>query len=104
MPLFLLFKKNVMAGSKEDMSMEVYSVVCSKPSRLDMDSGSSGSGNEIVGVSDKESGSSVSECSLELDMECGVTEIKLHLAKVERDCRICHMIFGSSQSGIWGFH
>ncbi|XP_059459353.1 uncharacterized protein LOC132188815 [Corylus avellana] len=52
---------------------------------------SSGSGNEIVGVSDKESGSSVSECSAEVDLECGVPEIKLHLAKVERDCRICHL-------------
>ncbi|XP_044460952.1 uncharacterized protein LOC123192454 [Mangifera indica] len=36
----------------------------------------------------KERRSSVSE----VDLECGmVTESKLHLAKVERDCRICHL-------------
>ncbi|XVE52578.1 hypothetical protein DITRI_Ditri02bG0132800 [Diplodiscus trichospermus] len=40
----------------------------------------------------KESGSSVSEtCLVEGDLEFGVTETKLHLAKVERDCRICHL-------------
>jgi len=26
-----------------------------------------------------------------VDLECGAPEIKLHLAKVERDCRICHL-------------
>ncbi|XP_050250663.1 uncharacterized protein LOC126697638 [Quercus robur] len=50
-----------------------------------------GSETEIVGVSDKERESSVSECSVEVDLECGVAEDKLHLAKVERDCRICHL-------------
>ncbi|XVF83837.1 hypothetical protein PTKIN_Ptkin16aG0525400 [Pterospermum kingtungense] len=41
----------------------------------------------------KERGSSVSEISsLELDLESGVvTRTKPHLAKVERDCRICHL-------------
>ena len=44
--------------------------------------------NEII----KERGSSVSETSsLEVDLESGVTETKVHLAKVERDCRICHL-------------
>ncbi|KAK7294605.1 hypothetical protein RJT34_17494 [Clitoria ternatea] len=39
--------------------------------------------------------SSVSDCSVELVETAaangGVPEIKVHLAKVERDCRICHM-------------
>lgn len=63
---------------------------------------SSESGTEIVGVSDKERRSSVSECSVEVDLECGAPEIKLHLAKVERDCRICHLSMDASNqdSGI----
>ena len=44
-----------------------------------------GSCIEIV----KERGSSVSE----VDLEHGTPEIKLHLAKVEMDCRICHLSF-----------
>ncbi|KAJ6311842.1 hypothetical protein OIU77_013569 [Salix suchowensis] len=44
-----------------------------------------GSCNEIV----KERGSSVSE----VDLEHGTPQIKLHLAKVEMDCRICHLSF-----------
>lgn len=60
--------------------------------RSDEDQRSSiGSETEIVGVSDKERESCVSECSVEVDLECGVAEDKLHLAKVERDCRICHL-------------
>ncbi|EEF31972.1 protein binding protein, putative [Ricinus communis] len=46
-------------------------------------SSESGSSSEIA----KESRSSVSEA----DLECGMTEIKVHLSKVERDCRICHL-------------
>ncbi|XP_061356699.1 uncharacterized protein LOC133301107 [Gastrolobium bilobum] len=45
------------------------------------------SGSEIVGMSEKERGSSVSECcvvSVDVDL-------KAHFAKVERDCRICHL-------------
>uniref|UniRef100_A0A5B7AGX7 RING-CH-type domain-containing protein n=1 Tax=Davidia involucrata TaxID=16924 RepID=A0A5B7AGX7_DAVIN len=63
---------------------------------------SSVSGTEIVGVSDKRRGSSVSECSVEVDLEGGVQEIKVHLAKSERDCRICHLSFDASnqESGI----
>ncbi|CAJ1970968.1 unnamed protein product [Sphenostylis stenocarpa] len=47
---------------------------------------------EIVGVCEKERGSSVSECSVEVDLEEGaVPEVKVHLDIVERDCRICHL-------------
>ncbi|KAI4299483.1 hypothetical protein L6164_032942 [Bauhinia variegata] len=49
------------------------------------------SGPEIVGVSDKERRSSASECSVEVDLESGAAEAKVHLATVERDCRICHL-------------
>ncbi|KAH6827198.1 RING/FYVE/PHD zinc finger superfamily protein [Perilla frutescens var. hirtella] len=36
--------------------------------------------------------SSVSECSMEIvDLEAGAVETKLHLDKVEKDCRICHL-------------
>lgn len=53
---------------------------------------SHGSGTEIVGVCDKKRGSSASECSVEVDLEEGTApEIKVHLANVERDCRICHL-------------
>ncbi|XP_059666357.1 uncharacterized protein LOC132312118 [Cornus florida] len=60
------------------------------------------SGTEIVGVSDKRRESSVSECSVEVDLEAGVPEIKVHLAKIERDCRICHLSLDASnpESGI----
>lgn len=39
----------------------------------------------------KNSLSSASECSVELETEPAVPEIKVHLAKAERDCRICHL-------------
>ena len=63
---------------------------------------SSGSGMEIVGVSEKGRESSVSECSVEVDLGRGVPEIKVHLAKVERDCRICHLSLDATnqESGI----
>ncbi|XVF24011.1 hypothetical protein REPUB_Repub13aG0090000 [Reevesia pubescens] len=51
----------------------------------------------------KERGSSVSETSsMEVDLESGVTETKLHLAKVERDCRICHLSLdpNNQESGV----
>nr|TKS17599.1 transcriptional activator Myb-like [Populus alba] len=56
-------------------------------------SSESGSCSEIV----KER-SSVSA----VDLECGAPEIKLHLAKVERDCRICHLTMdaGNLESGV----
>ncbi|KAJ9684464.1 hypothetical protein PVL29_016770 [Vitis rotundifolia] len=63
---------------------------------------SSGPGTEIVGVSEKGRESSVSECSVDVDLGRGVPEIKVHLAKVERDCRICHLSLDSTnqESGI----
>ncbi|MBA0572275.1 hypothetical protein Golob_002629 [Gossypium lobatum] len=33
----------------------------------------------------------VSDCSVEVEIEGGVAEMKVHLAKVEKDCRICHL-------------
>lgn len=55
------------------------------------------SGIEIV-----ERRSSVSECSVEVDLERGVPEVKVHLAKVERDCRICQLTLDAAnhESGI----
>lgn len=41
------------------------------------------------GVQDSARVSSVTDCSVEIII--GVPEIKVHLAKVEKDCRICHM-------------
>ena len=52
------------------------------------------SGPEIVvGVPEKERGSSASsECSVEVvDLESAVPDVKVHVDKVERDCRICHL-------------
>ncbi|GAV65471.1 RINGv domain-containing protein [Cephalotus follicularis] len=50
--------------------------------------------------------SSVSDCSVEVEMESGLPEIKVHLANaervVERDCRICHLGLESNiqESGV----
>lgn len=50
------------------------------------------SGAEIVGVPEKERGSSASECSVEVDLGNAVTETKVHLDEaMKRDCRICHL-------------
>ncbi|XP_027352776.1 uncharacterized protein LOC113863406 [Abrus precatorius] len=46
---------------------------------------------EVGGVPESGRASSVSDCSVEVETRNGVPEIKVHLAKVERDCRICHM-------------
>nr|DAD28372.1 TPA_asm: hypothetical protein HUJ06_029840 [Nelumbo nucifera] len=61
-------------------------------------------------VSDPETGrtsghrrnSSASDCSVEVDLESGVPEIKVHSAKVDKDCRICHLSLESTnqESGI----
>ncbi|KAK2377103.1 RING/FYVE/PHD zinc finger superfamily protein [Trifolium repens] len=65
--------------------------------------------SEIVGVSDKQrrsidsSESVESECSVELDLDgVVVSDVKVHLDKVERDCRICHlsMDMTNHESGI----
>ncbi|GAV56815.1 RINGv domain-containing protein [Cephalotus follicularis] len=64
---------------------------------------SSSSLSESGGAEIKERRSSVSE----VDLECGgggvvVTESKVHLAKVERDCRICQLSLdvGNQESGV----
>ncbi|XP_072954143.1 uncharacterized protein [Typha angustifolia] len=46
--------------------------------------------------------SCVSDCSLEVDLENGLSEIKLNPDKVERDCRICHLTLetAASESGV----
>ncbi|KAE9618123.1 putative E3 ubiquitin-protein ligase MARCH [Lupinus albus] len=44
------------------------------------------------GVADTERASSVTDCSVEVEIASVVPEIKVHLGnKVEKDCRICHM-------------
>ncbi|KAH7514556.1 uncharacterized protein LOC125419166 [Ziziphus jujuba] len=57
-----------------------------------------------VVVSDSRRASSVSDCSILVEAENGgvVPEVKVHLAKVERDCRICHLGLESNshESGI----
>uniref|UniRef100_A0A2P2QLP6 RING-CH-type domain-containing protein n=1 Tax=Rhizophora mucronata TaxID=61149 RepID=A0A2P2QLP6_RHIMU len=42
-------------------------------------------------VLDSRRASSASDCSVEVVTENGVTEVKEHLSKVERNCRICHL-------------
>lgn len=46
---------------------------------------------EIVGAVDKRRDSSVSDCSVVVDLEADAEETKVHLSKSERDCRICHL-------------
>lgn len=56
-----------------------------------------------VVVTDSRRASSVSDCSILVEAENGgVPEIKVHLAKVERDCRICQLGLESNshESGI----
>lgn len=93
------------------------SVVVEKPHVIDLpeegrrSSGVAGSGGEdeeqrcesessteIEGAtSDKEKKSSVSECSVEaVDLEFGIPEVKVHLSKVKKDCRICHLSFDAT--------
>lgn len=61
------------------------------------DLGSSLSGTEIVGVSDKKrESSSVSECSVVVDLEDGPHQEKAHFS---RDCRICHLSLEESGKG-----
>lgn len=63
--------------------------------------------SEIVGVDEKQRGSTdSSDESVELDLDgvvvaCDV-DVKVHLDKVERDCRICHlsMDMTNHESGI----
>ncbi|KAG2670040.1 hypothetical protein I3760_14G065000 [Carya illinoinensis] len=46
---------------------------------------------EIEGVLDSQRDSSGSDCLFKDDLESGVQELKKHLGKAERDCRICHL-------------
>ncbi|KAJ7950224.1 RING/FYVE/PHD zinc finger superfamily protein [Quillaja saponaria] len=46
---------------------------------------------EVGGVAESRRVSFVSDCSVQVEIETGLPEIKVHLAKIERDCRICHM-------------
>lgn len=58
---------------------------------------------EVEGVLDSGRASSVTDCSVEVEIVSGVPEIKVHLAnKLERDCRICHMDLESDshESGV----
>lgn len=60
--------------------------------------------NEIIGVLDRrrDSSASDSDCSVEVDLEAGIQETKLHLSKSEKDCRICHLSLDATnqESGI----
>ncbi|XP_022766217.1 E3 ubiquitin-protein ligase MARCH2-like [Durio zibethinus] len=60
------------------------------------------SDGEIGDVLDSRRVSSPSDCSVEVEIERGVPEIKVHLAKVEKDCRICHLGLESNshESGV----
>ncbi|KAE8689746.1 hypothetical protein F3Y22_tig00110931pilonHSYRG00025 [Hibiscus syriacus] len=60
------------------------------------------SDGEIGDVSGSGRVSSVSDCSVEVQIQSGANEIKLHLAKAEKDCRICHLGLESNshESGV----
>ncbi|KAK9290831.1 hypothetical protein L1049_009009 [Liquidambar formosana] len=51
---------------------------------------------EIDGVLDSRRVSSASDCSIEVGVDGRVREIKVHLARVERDCRICQLSLEST--------
>ncbi|GMI71391.1 hypothetical protein HRI_000808400 [Hibiscus trionum] len=61
-----------------------------------------GSDGEIGDVSGSGRVSSASDCSVEVRIQSGANEIKVHLAKVEKDCRICHLGLESNshESGV----
>ncbi|KAK8518113.1 hypothetical protein V6N13_027598 [Hibiscus sabdariffa] len=61
-----------------------------------------GSDGEIGDVSGSRRVSSASDCSVEVQIRSGANEIKVHLAKVEKDCRICHLGLESNshESGV----
>ncbi|XP_022748417.1 uncharacterized protein LOC111298009 [Durio zibethinus] len=60
------------------------------------------SDGEIGDVPDSRRLSSVSDYSVEVEIQRGVPEIKVHLAKLEKDCRICHLGLESNshESGV----
>uniref|UniRef100_A0A9I9DLZ1 RING-CH-type domain-containing protein n=1 Tax=Cucumis melo TaxID=3656 RepID=A0A9I9DLZ1_CUCME len=88
------------AGSCSDMSVLDDSDDQSWHSVFDSTAwGSHGEGQfsgEIEGVLDAEMGHFISESSSEVDLESGDLEVKVHLGKIERDCRICHLELESS--------
>ncbi|KAG9453244.1 hypothetical protein H6P81_006148 [Aristolochia fimbriata] len=57
---------------------------------------------EIGGASEARRSFSVSESCAQVDLESGLAQTKVHLAKVEKDCRICHLSLESAnqESGI----
>ncbi|KAL4297782.1 hypothetical protein GQ457_12G008950 [Hibiscus cannabinus] len=61
-----------------------------------------GSDGEIGDVLGSGRVSSVSDCSVEVQIQSGANEIKVHSAKVEKDCRICHLGLESNshESGV----
>ncbi|KAK8512210.1 hypothetical protein V6N13_097125 [Hibiscus sabdariffa] len=61
-----------------------------------------GSDGEIGDVSGSGRVSSASDCSVEVQIRSGANEIQVHLAKVEKDCRICHLGLESNshESGV----
>ncbi|KAL5991619.1 hypothetical protein ACLOJK_012528 [Asimina triloba] len=63
---------------------------------------SSASDHEIGSSSGHRRDSSLSDCCSDVDLESGAPEIKVHLAKVEKDCRICQLGLdsGSQESGV----
>ncbi|XP_008811493.2 uncharacterized protein LOC103722642 isoform X1 [Phoenix dactylifera] len=67
-------------------------------SAYDEDRFSGASHHEIDGVPESCRKSCVSDCSVEIDLENGISEIKANNAKVEKDCRICHLSL--EESGI----
>lgn len=75
--------------STADGSYDDYSIAC-------------GSDHEI-GVSESRRLSSASESDCSVDIETGIRKVKVHLRRVERDCRICHLSLVSTaqpESGI----
>ncbi|GKV05938.1 hypothetical protein SLEP1_g17886 [Rubroshorea leprosula] len=60
------------------------------------------SDGEMGGNSDSRRVSSVADCLVEVETKGEPPEIKVHLAKVERDCRICHLGLESNshESGV----
>lgn len=60
------------------------------------------SSHEISGVQEPCRNSCISDCSVEVDLECGTPGIKANVEKTEKDCRICHLNLEShaQESGI----
>lgn len=57
--------------------------------------------SEIAETVDSRRASSAAESDCSVDLEKGVGETKVHLRKIEKDCRICHLSFESSGPETW---